>query len=52
MDTSTTMDVRRPAVAGTFYPAEPAALRGAVDRLLAAPRAGRRRADARPRPRR
>ena len=29
------MDVRRPAVAGTFYPAEPAALRGAVDRLLA-----------------
>ena len=29
------MDVRRPAVAGTFYPADPAALRGAVDRLLA-----------------
>jgi len=29
------MDVRRPAVAGTFYPAEPAALRGAVDLLLA-----------------
>lgn len=29
------MDVRQPAVAGTFYPAEPAALRGAVDRLLA-----------------
>jgi MEMO1 family protein len=29
------MDVRRPAVAGTFYPAEPAALRAAVDRLLA-----------------
>ena len=29
------MDVRPPAVAGTFYPAEPAALRGAVDRLLA-----------------
>ena len=29
------MDVRQPAVAGTFYPAEPAALRGVVDRLLA-----------------
>jgi AmmeMemoRadiSam system protein B len=29
------MDVRRPAVAGTFYPAEPAALQAAVDRLLA-----------------
>jgi AmmeMemoRadiSam system protein B len=29
------MDVRRPAVAGTFYPADPAALRLAVDRLLA-----------------
>jgi MEMO1 family protein len=28
------MDIRRPAVAGMFYPAEPAALRGAVDRLL------------------
>jgi len=30
------MDVRIPAVAGTFYPAEPTALRGEVDRLLAA----------------
>ncbi len=30
------MDIRRPAVAGTFYPAEPADLRGAVDRLLGA----------------
>ena len=35
MDTSHRMDVRRPAVAGTFYPAEPAALQAAVDRLLA-----------------
>jgi len=30
------MDIRRPAVAGTFYPADPASLCGAVDRLLAA----------------
>jgi AmmeMemoRadiSam system protein B len=30
------MDIRRPAVAGAFYPADPAQLRGAVDRLLAA----------------
>jgi AmmeMemoRadiSam system protein B len=29
------MDVRPPAVAGSFYPADPATLRGAVDRLLA-----------------
>ncbi len=36
METSKTMDVRRPAVAGSFYPAEPAALRGEIDRLLAA----------------
>jgi len=34
------MDIRPPAVAGTFYPAEPAVLSGAVDRLLADARSG------------
>ena len=29
------LEVRPPAVAGSFYPAQPEALRGAVDRLLA-----------------
>jgi len=33
------MQVRPPAVAGSFYPADPAALAGAVDRYLAAGRA-------------
>ena len=33
-------DIRRPAVAGTFYPAEPAALAAQVDGLLRGAKGG------------